>query len=413
MSSPREQERKTLLVLSQVYVPDPAAVGQCIADATFEMARRGYRVVVLAADHGYDDPSRRYPSREFLRGVDVRRIGLCSFGKQSILRRVAGTASFMMQAGAKALLMPGTDAILFSTSPPLIGVVVTSVAALRRIPTAYWAMDLNPDQLVAVGRLKVTSVITKGLARVHQTIVRRASLVVALDRFMAERLEALGPLHGRLMVVPPWPHEDALESVEHHANPFRQKHGLTDKFVVMYSGNHSPSNPLDTVLEAALRLRDDGHTRFVFVGGGTGKRGVEQFVQHHGLGNVLSLPYQPFQELKYSLSAADVHVVSMGNGMRGIIHPSKIYNAMAVARPILFLGPRPSHVADLLDQHGFGSCVRHGDVDGAVEAIQRLKAMDALARRQMGELGQKVLKDQLSQTRLCGKLCDALELLWA
>ena len=118
----------------------------------------------------------------------------------------------------------------------------------------------------------------------------------------------------------------------------------------MYSGNHSPSNPLDTLLEAALAFRDDPDIRFLFVGGGIGKRRVEEFIREHGLTNALSLPYQPLSELRHSLSAADVHVVSLGEPMVGIIHPCKVYGAMAVARPVLYFGPSPSHVADLLER---------------------------------------------------------------
>ena len=36
---------RTLLVICQVYEPDPAAVGQQVADVAREMARRGWRVV--------------------------------------------------------------------------------------------------------------------------------------------------------------------------------------------------------------------------------------------------------------------------------------------------------------------------------------------------------------------------------
>ncbi len=67
---------KSFLIISQVYVPDPASVGQHIADAAAEMARRGYRVIVYASARGYDDPSKVYPRRETLNGVDVRRLPL-------------------------------------------------------------------------------------------------------------------------------------------------------------------------------------------------------------------------------------------------------------------------------------------------------------------------------------------------
>src|SRR5204863_7909491 len=111
----------------------------------------------------------------------------------------------------------------------------------------------------------------------------------------------------------------------------------------MYSGNHSPSNPLATLLHAAVHFKDDPTLRFLFVGGGLGKKEVEAVIAEHQLMNALSLPYQPLADLRYSLSAADIHVVSLGLDMVGIIHPCKIYGAMAVAKPTLSFGPRPSH----------------------------------------------------------------------
>jgi hypothetical protein len=49
------RKQKTFVFLSQVYVPDPAAVGQHLADVAEELARAGQRVIVLTADRGYDD----------------------------------------------------------------------------------------------------------------------------------------------------------------------------------------------------------------------------------------------------------------------------------------------------------------------------------------------------------------------
>src|SRR5207244_2973591 len=176
-----------------------------------------------------------------------------------------------------------------------------------------------------------------------------------------------------------------------------------------YSGNHSPANPLSTLLGAAIQLRDDADLRFLFVGGGLGKKEVEAVLAEHKLSNALSLPYQPLADLRYSLSAADVHVVSLGEEMVGIIHPCKIYGAMAVARPILFFGPRPSHISDLLDAHRIGWHVGHGDVAGAVETIRRVKSTSVAELQPMGELAQRILGESLSQDALCGRFCDALE----
>lgn len=406
---------RKLVIFSQTFVPDPASVGQHMADVAVEMARRGWRVKVFASARGYDDPTQRYPAHEIIPpGVEVRRFPLASFGKKSILTRGIGTASFMLQAMARGLVEPDTDGVLFSTSPPLIGIAATAAKVFRNLPIAYWAMDLNPDQLIALGKVTPDHPGARFLESCNRMILTQAGLVFALDRFMAERLRRRERAHlnGKLVVMPPWPHETVVEPVAHEQNPFRQRHGLQNKFVVMYSGNHTPANPLDTLLEAAKQLRNDESIRFLFVGGGIGKNRVEQFIRDNALSNTMSLPYQPMADLRYSLSSADVHVVSLGQNMVGIIHPCKVYGAMAVGRPILYFGPRPSHIADLLDRHPIGRQVAHGDVNGAVAAISHLRDMPQSQRQAMGHLAQQVMARDLSQDLLCGKFCDDLERLF-
>ena len=147
----------------------------------------------------------------------------------------------------------------------------------------------------------------------------------------------------------------------------------------------------------------------MFIGGGVGKKAVEAFVKEHGLTNAMSLPYQPLADLRYSLTSADIHVVSLGEGMVGIIHPCKIYGAMAAGKPILFLGPQPSHVSDLLQSHPIGWHIAHGDVAGAVATIKRIRATDRATLKSMGDKAQSVLRRDLSQEFLCGIFCDRME----
>lgn len=402
--------RGTVLIISQVFVPDPASVGQHMFDVARELAARGHRVLVLTSARGYDDPSVRYPPFEVRDAVEIRRVPLASFGKRTTLTRVLGTVSFMGQAFVRSLFTFNLSAILFSTSPPMIGAVVALLRVLRAVPAVYWAMDLNPDQVIAMGKLSPRSPLARLLEAVNRVILRSSTLVVALDRFMAARLRARAKLHDKMVIIPPWPHETFIEPVDHDTNPFRLRHGLAGKFVVMYSGNHSPSNPLDTLLQAAMRLRDDDSLRFLFVGGGIGKKDVERFVVEHKLPNVICLPYQPLADLRYSLSAADVHIVSLGDNMVGIIHPCKVYGAMAVARPVLFFGPNPSHVADLLAAHGIGWHVAHGDVEGAVRTIRQIRSTPTEQLKEMGRRAQQTLATSLSEDILCNRLCDGIEL---
>ena len=402
---------KILLIFSQTFVPDPAAVGQYMADVAIELARRGHRVRVYAAARGYEDPSQRYPRRENLSGVDVRRLAFTSFGKKNLLIRILGTASFLIQCFFIGLFTRPLGGIFFSTSPPMIGFTACWLGLLRRVPVAYWAMDLNPDQLIVMGKIKAHSLRAKLLEAVNRFILRRSAVIFALDRFMADRLNGRGRgnFASKIKIDPPWPHDSVIEPLEHRDNPFRIHHQLEGKFVIMYSGNHSPANPLKTILDAAVQLREDTSLRFVFVGGGLGKREVESCIQQHQLTNVLSLPYQPLADLKYSLSAADIHLVSLGENMVGIIHPCKIYGAMAVGRPILFLGPQPSHISDILQQQPIGWHIAHGNVAAAVDTIKTIRNTPQAELARMGRKAQRLLKETLSQEILCGRFCDELE----
>jgi colanic acid biosynthesis glycosyl transferase WcaI len=397
-------DRRTFLFVSQVYVPDPAAVGQYMADAAVELASRGHRVIVYTADRGYDNPDARYPARETLGGVDVRRLPLSSLGKTHIAIRLLGGLLFVLQAVVRGAFIRRLDTVVVSTSPPLAPIAAVALSILRGATVRLWLMDLNPDQIVALKLAPPDSLPVRALEWLNRVVLRRAASVIVLDRFMAARVTRKVDVRHKMAVIPPWPHDDHLEIVPHSTNPFRERHQLNGKRVIMYSGNHGPSNPLTTLIEAAKRVADETGVVFMFVGGGVGKAEVEAA----GVPNVRSLPYQPLRELKYSLSAADVHVVTLGVDVVGIVHPCKIYSALAVARPVLYVGPRQSHVSDLIVEHGAGWSVAHGDVDGAVALLRGIAALDERELRERGLRGRAAVVGELSKASLCTRLCDVL-----
>lgn len=403
----------TILIISQVYVPDPASVGQHIHDAAAELVKRGYRVVVLCSARGYDDPTKKYPAKETRDGVTIRRLPLSSFGKKSIPVRILAQMLFLVQAQWRGLFTRGLKGIMVSTSPPMCAAAALFISFLRFVPIAYWVMDLNPDQMIELGKIKEKSLAARLSNVFNRVILGRAREVVALDRFMAARLLKKKDIAKKLSVMPPWPHEDALGVVRHEDNPFRAEHGLgsgeSGKFVVMYSGNHGFSTPVTTVLQAALKMQDRTDIVFMFIGGGVGKKEVDRVVAEQKPTNVRTLPYQPMERLRYSLSAADVHLVSVGNDVVGVVHPCKVYGAMAVSRPILLLGPEPCHVSDLVKGGGIGWHITHGDVDGAIAAIERAAATPRAELQAMGDRAREIIRGDLSKDILCGKFCDVVE----
>ncbi len=399
----------TILVLSQVYVPDPASVGQHVADAAAELVRRGHRVVVLTSANGYDDPKVKYPHRETRDGVEIIRLPFSSFGKGSIPVRLLGGMLFMLQCVVRGPFVGGLRAILVSTSPPMCAAAAMVISVLRGVPIKYWVMDLNPDQMIELGKVKPDALAVKVYDAFNRMVLRRAADVVALDRFMAARLNRKVDVSHKLAVMPPWPHDDHLGVIPHETNPFRKQHKLDGKFVIMFSGNHAISNPVKTLVDAAVQLRLRKDIVFMFIGSGAGKKDVEAAIAEHNLTNMVSLPYQPLDKIKFSLSAADVHLVSVGNEAVGVVHPCKVYGAMAVSRPVLLLGPDPCHISDLVRDHRIGWHITHGDVSGAAETVERIVATAPEELAAMGRRASMLIDRDLSKSVLCGRFCDVVE----
>ncbi len=406
--TPATGRQRNLLVISQVYRPDPASVGQHLADAGSAMVRRGWRVVVLTSSRGYDDPKLSYPLRETVDGVEVHRFPLSSLGKSSIAVRLVAQSVFLAQAVIRGLFVRSVDAILVSTSPPMASAAALLLRVLKGAPILYWIMDVNPDQMVETGHVRPGALSVRAFEFLNRLILRRAKAIVVLDRFMALRVNRKLDVSGKSIVIPPWPHEEHLVASPDARKHFREGAGIENEFVVMYSGNHSPSNPLETLLEAARVLESDPRFLFMFVGGGKEKRKVDGRIAL-GARNIRSLPYQPLERLGASLSSADLHVVSIGDAVVGVVHPCKIYGAMTVGKPVITFGPRHCHLADLVDRYKCGIHVAHGDVEGAVAAIRALFEILPEDREEMGRRGRVAVETTLSQKTLTEQFCQTLE----
>ena len=359
-----------ILLLNQCFYPDVVSTAQHLTDLASALTSRGHDVTVIAGDRGYDNPGARFKRREQWNGVRIIRIPSLSLGKNSRWRRGFNFGSFLLLCSFRLLTLPRFDAVVALTSPPLISFIAALFVKLKGGSLCFWVMDLNPDEAIAAGWLHERSATARLLQRMLKYSFKIAARTVVLDRFMKERVVAKGVDPARITIIPPWSHDDHVGYSAAGREEFRQRHGLSEKFVVMYSGNHSPCHPLDTLLAAARALEARSEIAFCFVGGGSEQVKVREFAAQHRLDNVKCLPYQPLHELSGSLSAADLHVVVMGQEFVGIVHPCKVYNIMSVGAATLYVGPTPSHVTDIAAQwHGRFYLASHGDVQAVTTAI--------------------------------------------
>ena len=399
-----------ILFLNQSFYPDVVSSAQHLADLASGLAARGHDVTVITARRAYDDPGTVFKRQEHWRGVRVIRLSCPGLGKTAKWRRTIDAASFMLLAFLRLSILPRADLIVALTSPPLVGIVGLVIARLQKARFVQWAMDLNPDEAFAAGWLPRDSFSGVVLEHASCWMLRGADLVIALDRFMHDRIASKGVEPRRVRVLPPWPHEPEVRFDLEGRERFRLRHDLREKFVVMYSGNHSPCHPLDTVLRAAEVLARDPQIVFCFVGGGSEFRRIQRGLASHRSTpgvcqrpNILCLPYQHRSELSASLSAADLHIVLMGQNFVGIVHPCKIYNILAIACPVIYIGPSPSPTLDTLEQLDLKAsytALAHGDVVGLVRHIHRFRensAVGSLSGRSPAAASREPLTNLIAQ----------------
>jgi len=366
-----------ILVLNHAFYPDVVSTAQHATDLAVALADAGHEVTVICNRRGYDDPTVVFPNQENWKNIKIVRVRSAGLGKSSKWRRAIDFATFITTCSARILFSTRFDVIVALTSPPLISFIAALAVPRKARRLVFWSMDLNPDEAIAAGWLREKSRLARLLSGMLFYSLRRADRVVALDRFMKERIRAKNIDEAKISVIPPWSHDDQVFCDEQGRQEFRARHYLSGKFVVMYSGNHSPCHPLDTLMDAAERLADHEDIVFCFVGGGSEFQKVKDRARAQAMDNVLCLPYQPLDKLSASLSAADLQVVVMGNEFVGIVHPCKIYNILAVGKPFLYIGPQHSHIRDIMEEHPnlqLGYAAEHGDVDAVLASILAAKA---------------------------------------
>ena len=163
---------------------------------------------------------------------------------------------------------------------------------------------------------------------------------------------------------------------------------------------------METIVGAASRLQDIP-VRFLFIGGGGKREKIGKMVADLGLENVLFLPYQPKESLRYSLVCSDVSLVCLEEGVEGLSVPSKYYGILASGRPVIALMAERSEVAMSVRESGCGYVVPPSDPAALAERIRYLfDHPDAV--REMGKKARESLERNYSRRVVAEKYLDLL-----
>lgn len=381
-----------LTLVSQFFPPDFAATGQLLDDLTIRLASQGLQIQVLTGMPAYAFNRSDAEKIEFQHNRCIRRTSASRIWPQRIRGRAINGILFCTRIGARLLRYARRgDLILYTTEPAYLPLMGWMLHWLTRTPYLVLVYDLYPDVLVGLNVLPATHWLVRLWTKLNFSVYKDAQQLIVLSEPIANKLQQQSPeLDSKITIIPSWADPTKIYPRAKNKNWFALRHHLENCFTVLYSGNQGRCHDLVTLMAAAMLLRNRSDIRFVFVGKGAQEKRLHELAHDWGLNNCLFLPYQNLDDLPYSLSSADLAVVSLAIEAEGLVAPSKLYGHLAAGTPIAAITPANSYLRELVEAEGCGRWFANGEADSLAEWILHLHQHPEDLRR-MGTASRKLL----------------------
>ena len=353
-----------VLILHMRYAPDATGTAPLVTQLAEDLTRLGSKVsVVTSLPHygrkkvhpDFDNIQGLFHFR-YENGVDIFRTKIYVPPTTGMLARGINYLSFNINSILAGIRVKSVDIVLAINPPITNSFAAWILSVIHRVPLVIGIQDVWPDCIVLVGKIRNPLVITlsKILERVQYAISNK---IIVLSEGMARNLEGKGVIRSKIAVIPNWADTDEIIP-QSRENSFSKVHNLSNKFVVLFAGNHGYISALDTVIEAALLTKHDPEILYLLAGEGSVKESLVSLVREKGLNNVLFLPTQPKKDWLEMLSVADIGLVTLKKELADLNVPSKLYTLMAAERPILASVPAQSEIINLVSDAKCGFWVK-------------------------------------------------------
>ncbi|MBU1712861.1 MAG: glycosyltransferase family 4 protein, partial [Proteobacteria bacterium] len=314
-----------------------------------------------------------------IEGVDIHYVYSHANFRGSFIKRLYYYLTYFFFSIAQSFKLKKPDVIYAVSTPLSVGLLGYIISRLRGIPFVFEVTDIWPDAAVACGVVKNKALI-KLAHLIEMFCYGKAAHIVGLTHGIRDNILAKGIDREKVSVITNGVDFSLfnLAGDDSKRLAVRTKSGFGERFVAMYMGAHGAYNALDTIIDAAVTLKDDPRFLFVFVGDGDEKSKLQRRVSEHCLANVMFLPPIPRVESAAMLAAADAFVLPnrKGDFFTGNL-PNKLFDFLASARPVIVSGA--GETSELI------TAAECGRIDMAEDSLAMAKSLIELAEMSVNE----------------------------
>jgi glycosyltransferase involved in cell wall biosynthesis len=408
-----------ILYVSQYFPPEMGAPAARAAELAHHWSSSGHEVSILTGFPNHPTgvvPAewrlrlRRLIYSEKVGRVDVYRTWLWPLPNRKSHERMRNYASFCLSAGIRGLGLSRPDVIIATSPQLLVGLAGWWLAFARQIPFVFEVRDLWPESLAAVGIGSEQSLLHKTLTGIARFLYEKSDHIVVVSPPFKDRLIADWKVaREKISVVENGVETDIFSpSAETTICELRKQLKVEGKFIASYIGTIGNAHGLETLLDAAekLRLRNP-HILFLLIGEGAEKQRIRDLTKSRGLTNVLFLNQQPREQIPAFISISDVCLVLLRKTeIFKTVIPTKMLEFMSCARPII-LGV-DGQARQIIDEAGAGIVIEPENPDALVAAIEKLHADPDLGRT-MGRGGRESIEKNFARANTAQKYITVLD----
>lgn len=380
-----------ILFFSHYYPPEVNAPAARTHEHCTRWAKAGHDVTVITCNPNCPDGvlfsghrNRWFSQVEKVDGLRVVRVWTYLAANAGTTRRIANYLSYTLSSVLAALPQARPDVVVATTPQFFCAWAGLIAARAKRAPFVLEVRDLWPDSIKAVGAMKNTRML-RTLEAMERKLYRWSDHIVTVGAGYRDGIHEKGVSSTPITVIsngvdlerfqPREPDRDLLARWQ-----------LTDKFVCSYIGTIGMAHGLEVVIEAARLLKERGRTDVAFwmVGDGAERARLEQLAEAAGVADsVIFTGRQPRDQMPLYLASSGACLIHLrGVELFGSVMPSKIFETMAMQRPILMAvrgGAR-----QLVEEAQAGVVIEPDDPQALADAVVEL-ADDPGKCRQLGQ----------------------------
>jgi glycosyltransferase involved in cell wall biosynthesis len=347
--------------------------------------------------------------REKWRHVQVLRLPLFPRGSGSGVRLslnyISFVASGMFFLPALARGKRYDVVFVYAPSPLLQAIPAILLARLKGVPLVLWVQDLWPEALLETGFVR-NKFVLRAVGCLVRFIYRQANTILIQSEGFRTSVIAHGADATKVRYFPNLARALNMEQPPARTTSSWLMH-MENHFSILFAGNIGRAQSLETIVEAADRLRNVERLRFFLVGTGSDIDRIRLMVRDKGLQNVILTGRIEPEEMPHIYNRADALVLTLksGDGLGATI-PSKLQTYFAAGKPII--ASIDGEAARLVEASGAGVSCSAEDPAALAQAIQAMLKLSQVELAEMGARSKTFFEVHFDVEKRIGALADIL-----